>query len=65
METLEDTLRKNHDWVIDRIHFLAETEIEDAYAVQREFDEWLQPVVLEHDIVSLEYLGDSNFDLES
>ena len=65
METLEDTLRKNHDWAVDRIHFLAEDEIEDAYAIQSEFSEWLDPNIADHDIFSLEYLGDSNFDLES
>ena len=65
METLEDTLRKNHDWAVDRIPFLAEGEIEDAYAIPGEFSEWLHPNIADHDIFSLEYLGDSNFDVET
>ena len=40
METLE-TLKSNYDWAIDRIHYLAENIIQDAYAVQSEFSEWL------------------------
>ena len=62
METLEQILRTSHDWAIDRIHFLCdmneEDEYQNAYAIQKEFSEWLNPDILEHDIFSLEYIGD-------
>lgn len=58
MTTLEKTLRQSHDWAIDRIHYLSEMNIDDAYAIQAEFSEWLNPDIPEHDIFSLEYLGD-------
>jgi len=32
--------------------------IEDAHAIQAEFNEWMDPDIPEHDVFSLEYLGD-------
>jgi hypothetical protein len=32
--------------------------IEDAQAIQAEFREWMDPDISEHDVFSLEYLGD-------
>jgi hypothetical protein len=58
MVTLEQTLRTSHDWAIDRIHYLSERDLEDAYAIQSEFSEWLNPDIPEHDIFSLEYIGE-------
>jgi hypothetical protein len=58
MVTLEQTLRTSHDWAIDRIHYLSEENIEDAHAIQSEFSEWLNPDIPEHDIFSLEYIGE-------
>ena len=62
METLIETLRINHDWAIDRIHDLCDRdddeEYENAYSIQQEFSEWLDPNIKEHDIFSLEYIGD-------
>ena len=58
MVTLEQTLRKSHDWAIDRIHELSNYDIEAAHAIQSEFSEWLNPNIDEHDIFSLEYIGD-------
>jgi hypothetical protein len=58
MVTLIETLRSTHDWAIDRIHFLSEVDIDDAYAIQSEFSEWLNPDIQDHDIISLEYIGD-------
>jgi len=58
METLEKTLRQTHDWAIDRIHTLCERNIEDAHAIQSEFSEWLDTELPEHDIYSLEFLGE-------
>ena len=62
MATLIDTLRHSHDWAVDRIHFLCdkneEEEYQNAYATQKEFGEWLDPNIPEHDVFSLEYQGD-------
>ena len=62
MVTLEKTLQLTHDWAIDRIHTLCENQlidnIEDAHAIQTEFSEWLDPEIEEHDVFSLEYLGE-------
>lgn len=62
METLIETLRINHDWAVDRIHTLCdrneEPEYQNAYSIQQEFSEWLDPNIDEHDIFSLEYIGD-------
>lgn len=59
MTILEDTLRNSHDWAIDRIHSLCEEKnYEDAHSIQSEFSEWLNPDISEHDIFSLEYLGE-------
>ena len=64
METLKKTLRQSHDWAVDRIHFLCENNIEDAHAIQSEFSEWLNPDIPEHDVFSLEYIGEED-DLRS
>jgi hypothetical protein len=59
MTILENTLRISHDWAIDRMHSLCEEKnYENAHAIQKEFNEWLDPDILEHDIFSLEYIGD-------
>jgi len=58
MTILENTLRISHDWAIDRIHELSDYDIESAQAIQSEFSEWLNPDIPEHDIFSLEYIGD-------
>jgi hypothetical protein len=58
MDTLVDTLRISHDWAVDRIHFLSEKDIDDAYSIQSEFSEWLNPEISEHDIISFSYHGD-------
>ena len=65
METLEKTLRTSHDWAVDRIHSLCENEdYDDAQAIQSEFSEWLNPDIPEHDVFSLEFIGEEN-DLRS
>jgi len=65
MVTLEQTLQETHDWVVDRMHTLCEIEtydvldsVENAHALQCEFAEWLNPSIEDHEIYSLEYLGD-------
>jgi len=65
MVTLEQTLQETHDWVVDRMHSLCEIEtydvlesVENAHSLQAEFAEWLNPEIEDHDIYSLEYLGE-------
>jgi len=67
MVTLEQTLKLTHDWAIDRIHTLCETPtydvmdtIEDAHAIRSEFCEWLNPDVEDHEIFSLQYIGEED-----
>lgn len=60
MVTLEETLRNSHDWAIDRIHMLSELDIDDAHSIQAEFSEWLNPEIENHDIYSLEYIGEED-----
>ena len=61
MQTLESTLRLSHDWAVDRIHTLCDKNcIDSAHAIQSEFCEWLNPDILEHDIVSLEFIGEED-----
>ena len=61
METLEETLRSSHDWAIDRMHFLYEMkDYDSAMAIQSEFSEWLNPNIPDHDIFSLEFIGEEN-----
>jgi hypothetical protein len=62
MTTLEETLCSSYDWAIDRIHFLCdkneEHDYQNAYSIQQEFSEWLNPNIVNHDVVSLQYIGD-------
>jgi hypothetical protein len=52
-------MRTSHDWAVDRIHTLCENKgIENAQAIQAEFREWMDPDIPEHDVFSLEYLGE-------
>lgn len=58
METLVQTLKLTHDWAVDRIHTLCDEDLENAHAIQSEFSEWLNPDIDDHDVFSLEYIGD-------
>ncbi len=59
MATLAQTLSSSHDWAIDRIHHHSDkNDYENAYAIQAEFREWLNPDVPEVDVFSLEYIGE-------
>ncbi len=69
MEILEETLRHVHYWANSRINSLTVSamdmkdpeNIEDAYAIQCEFKEWLDPESGEdHDIFSMEYIGEGS-----
>jgi hypothetical protein len=66
METLEKTLKKSHDWAIDRMHYLCDKrDYDTALAIQSEFNEWLNPNIEEHDIFSLEFIGEEKNDSRS
>ena len=67
METLESTLQITHEWAVDRLHTLCEMKtddvldsVENAHALRLEFAEWLDPEVEDHEIYSLEYLGEDD-----
>jgi hypothetical protein len=64
MATLIDSLRSSHDWAVDRIHFLCdkneEYQYQNAYSIQQEFNEWLDPNIDDHNIFSLEYIGEED-----
>ena len=68
METLDKTLKNIHDWSRERIHVLCERgEVEsipslkdDAFSIFKEFEEWYDEDLDDHDIISLEYIGDGS-----
>ena len=67
MVTLEETLEQISEWTVDRLHTLCDKEadellevIEDAHALRLEFAEWLDPNIEDHEIYSLEYLGEDD-----
>ena len=67
MVTLEETLSKTHDWAVDRLHTLCDMKsddvlesVENAHALRMEFAEWLDPDVEDHEVYSLEYLGEDD-----
>jgi len=67
METLESTLQNTHDWAVDRLHTLCANtsddvleSVENAHALRAEFAEWLDPTTDDHEIYSLEYLGEND-----
>lgn len=68
MATLNQTLNEIHGWAISRMNALclkasdtkdAELVI-DAESIRKEFEEWLDPKIEDHDIVSLEYIGEGS-----
>jgi len=64
MDILEETLRLSHDWALNRIHELSEgsniNKVNDAMSIHREFKEWFDPKSDEHDIFSLEFIGEGS-----
>jgi len=60
MVTLQENLIQIHNYVIERIHFLCEDDIDNAYAVHCEFKEWMNPKDKNIDVTSLEYIGDKD-----
>ena len=64
METLEETLRFSRDWALKRMHVLSEgsdvNKVNDAMSIHREFNEWFDPKAEDHNIFSLEYIGEGS-----
>tara|TARA_B100001778_G_scaffold325027_1_gene320063 strand:- start:705 stop:899 length:195 start_codon:yes stop_codon:yes gene_type:complete len=61
METLEQILRHNHTWVLDRVAKLSVAkQHDDAFSIVQEFEEWLDPDANDHAIFSLEYIGEGS-----
>ena len=62
MATLDSTIRKTHDWALDRINLMSKDveSIQDAYSILREFEEWIEPDTESNEIFSLEYIGDDS-----
>ena len=64
MVTLEQTLRQTHDWAIEPITLLCDKgnhdQMEDAFALEKEFDDWIRTGVDNHEIYSLEYIGEGS-----
>ena len=58
---LEKTIQQSHEWAINRVHLLTDNkQEEDAYSIVQEFSEWINPKDEEHDIFSLEYIGEGS-----
>lgn len=57
MTTLVQTLRNSHDWAVKRIKRVSNKNIDDAFAIEQEFNEWLDTSIDEYEILSLEYIG--------
>ena len=61
MQTLEQTLRESCVWAIRRVELLTEQhKHDDAFSIVQEFEEWLPEDAEEHDIYSLEWLGEDS-----
>ena len=64
MENLEETLKNSHDWALRRMNVLSEgsdvDKVNDAMSIHREFKEWFDPKSEDHDIFSLEFIGEGS-----
>jgi len=60
MKTFEQSLRDTHDWAVNRIHILYDKDEKNANAIQQEFLEWLDHDIEDHEVYSLEFLGDED-----
>ena len=61
METLQQTLKNTHEWALKRVEFLSEKDMhDDAFCIVQEFSEWLDPDVDDHDVFSMEYIGEGS-----
>ncbi len=58
---LEKTIQDSHNWALKRVHILTNRKHEeDAYSIVQEFSEWINPKSTDHDIFSLEYIGEGS-----
>ena len=61
MQTLEQTIKHAHDWTLNRVRFLEENDRHnDAVCMVQEFSEWLDPNAEDHDVFSMEYIGNGS-----
>ena len=68
MQTLEQTLEESCNWSRERIHVLCENgkveettkSVDDAFAIFSEFEEWYDENADDHEIFSLEWLGEDS-----
>ena len=64
MESLDKTLCDVHEWAIHRMNVLCALgtieDIEEAESIRQEFKEWLIPESEDHDIFSMEYIGEGS-----
>ena len=65
MESLDKTLCEVHEWARMRIATLThsgnkEINALDEKCIREEFKEWLDPDLEDHDIFSMEYIGDGS-----
>ena len=64
MVSLEQTIRSITDWSQSRVRHLCDTDDPmdylDAHAIVQEFEEWMDPNMDDHDVYSLEYIGDGS-----
>jgi len=63
MDILDRTIYEAHEWARMRINSLTkEDRNDDAFSIVQEFNEWLDAKDEDHDVYSLEYIGeDSEF----
>ena len=65
MESLDKTLCEVHEWARMRIATLTHSGNKEINAlnekcIREEFREWLDPDVEDHDVFSMEYIGDGS-----
>ena len=65
MDSFTKNLRTTYDWSIDRMNELCTDgdieQLKDAVSIRQEFAEWLlREENINHDIVSLEYIGEGS-----
>ena len=66
MDSFTKNLRTTYDWSIDRMNELCTDgdieQLKDAVSIRQEFAEWLlrENKEINHDIISLEYIGENS-----
>jgi hypothetical protein len=63
MATLFENVCVAHDWAKDQIHALCDkNEYKNAHAIQKEFEEWLDPTIEDHEVIHLQFLKNNYTD---